>query len=206
MTNNHFDLAAKDWDKNPMHWERSEAIANLLVKEVPLKQEMKALEYGAGTAILSFMLHEHFTEITLMDSSQEMVKVMNQKIAQTNIKNLKPLLFDLEQSDYTAQKFDLVFTQMVLHHVTDIEGILNKFHQLLNPGGYLAIADLYAEDGSFHGEEFTGHKGFAPEQLAKTLEKLKFGGITHKQCYCINRVQENGKEQGYPIFLLTATR
>ncbi len=32
--------------------------------------------------------------------------------------------------------------------------ILEKFHDLLNPSGYLAIADLYPEDGSFHGLSF----------------------------------------------------
>ena len=53
-------------------------------------------------------------------------------------------------NDYKAGKFDLIFTQMVLHHVSDIETIINRLSQLLNPGGYLAVADLYEEDGSFY--------------------------------------------------------
>ena len=60
---------------------------------------------------------------------------------------------------------------MVLHHVGDIDTIIKKFHDLLNPGGYLAIADLYSEDGSFHGEGFHGHRGFDPVSLAALLQK-----------------------------------
>ena len=84
--------------------------------------------------------------------------------------------FNLETDEYKGRKFDLIFTQMVLHHVTDIERIINKFHQLLNPNGYLAIADLYEEDGSFHGDGFTGHKGFNIDSLSDLLLKNQFFG------------------------------
>ena len=63
---------------------------------------------------------------------------------------------------YGEGSFDLIYTLMVLHHVGDVETIIRKFRGLLNPGGYLAIADLYSEDGSFHGEGFSGHMGFDP--------------------------------------------
>ena len=49
--------------------------------------------------------------------------------------------------------------------------------RLLNAGGFLAIADLYEEDGSFHGEGFTGHNGFDPENLSEILRKNRFRNI-----------------------------
>jgi len=154
-----FDLKAQQWDNNPVHWDRSVAVADHIRELIPLKKEMVALEFGAGTGIASFLLKDYLKEITMMDSSTEMVKVMNEKIKKTGVKNLKALNFNLEESDYTETSFDFIFTQMALHHVSDIGNILRKFHDLLFPGGYLAIADLYPEDGSFHGEGFTGHKG-----------------------------------------------
>ena len=144
---NEFDIKAAEWDKNPMHRDRSEAIAKEIIKLIPLKNEMTAIEYGAGTGITSFLLKDYLKEITLMDNSSEMVKVMNEKIKTTKVKNLKALNFDLEYTDYKGRKFDLIFTQMVLHHVTDTENIIKTFYGLLNPEGYLAIADLYPEDG-----------------------------------------------------------
>ena len=130
---NEFDIKAAEWDNNPMHWDRSEAIANEIIKLIPLNNEMTALEYGAGTGIASFLLKDYLKEITLMDNSAEMVKVMNEKIRSSKAKNLKALNFNLETDEYREGKFDLIFTQMVLHHVNDIEKIINTFHTLLNP-------------------------------------------------------------------------
>ena len=62
---NEFDAKAAEWDKNPMHWDRSEAIANEIIKLIPLKKKMTALEYGAGTGITSFLLKDYLKEITL---------------------------------------------------------------------------------------------------------------------------------------------
>ena len=167
---NDFDLKASEWDQNPMHWNRSEAIAKEIINLIPLKKEMTALEFGAGTGITSFILKDHLKEITLMDNSSEMVRVMNEKIKSYKVKNLKTLNFNLETEEYKGRKFDLIFTQMVLHHVIDIERIIDRFFQLLNPNGYLAIADLYEEDGSFHGDGFTGHRGFSIELFIRYPE------------------------------------
>ena len=103
---NHFDQAASTWDNNPMHWERSEAIAQKIIRKIPLHRGLTAMEYGAGTGILSFILKEYLKEITLMDNSVEMVKVIKDKIKNNQTANLKPLFFDLETKDYRSETFD----------------------------------------------------------------------------------------------------
>jgi tRNA (cmo5U34)-methyltransferase len=89
---------------------------------IPINQGMKALEYGAGTGLLSFLLTDKFSEITLMDNSEKMVKVMHDKVAASPLSNLKPLFWDLVRNDYDSSKFDCIFSQMVLHHVPGTEG------------------------------------------------------------------------------------
>ena len=96
---NEFDIKATGWDQNPMHWDRSEAIASEIKRMIPLNTEMRVLEYGAGTGMTSFLLKDHVKEITMMDNSSEMVKVMTEKIKASKVKNLKVLNFNLEQSD-----------------------------------------------------------------------------------------------------------
>ena len=154
-----FDSKARDWDKEKMHLDRSLAVASELLKMIPLNSNMRALEYGAGTGLLSFLLKDRFSEITMMDSSREMVNATQEKIQAAAAKNMKSLFVDLEKEDFTCE-FDIIYNQMALHHVCNIDSILGKFHFLLSKGGYLAIADLYKEDGSFHGEGFNGHNGF----------------------------------------------
>jgi ubiquinone/menaquinone biosynthesis C-methylase UbiE len=200
-----FDSKARDWDKNQRNIERSEAIAKAILKTIPVNRSMKALEYGSGTALLSFTLKDEFTEITLMDNSREMNAVTGEKIAVQKIQNMKPLFFDLEKEDYYG-KFDIIYNQMVMHHINDIDAMLTKFYSLLTPGGYIAIADLNSEDGSFHGEGFNGHLGFVVEHLAGKLKTAGFGNIAYQQCYAIEKTDEEGNRTEYPLFLLTATR
>ncbi len=203
---NEFDIKAGEWDKNPMHWDRSEAVAKEIISLIPLNKEMSALEYGAGTGITSFLLRDHLKEITLMDNSSEMINVINEKIKSSKVKNLKTLNFNLETDEYKKGKFDLIFTQMVLHHVVDVENIISKFHQLLNPKGYLVIADLYEEDGSFHGEEFTGHKGFNIKALSDILRKNRFEDVHNKTCFVIDRKISETESKQFEVFIMTAQR
>lgn len=200
-----FDAKARDWDKNQRYIDRSEAVAMALLKMVSIHPGMKALEYGSGTALLSFELRDKFAEITLMDNSREMTEVTKEKIADQNVKNMKPLFFDLEHKDFPG-RFDIIYSQMVMHHVSDIDVMLAKFHSLLNPGGYLAIADLFAEDGTFHGEGFNGYLGFDINDLGEKLQKLGFDGIKHEQCFVITKTDDEGNTKEYPVFLLTAVR
>jgi len=199
-----FDNKAADWDKNPMHWDRSAAIAGSILKNVPVKPFFRAMEFGAGTGILSFLLKDHLMEILLIDNSSEMIRLTNEKIEASGAGNLRTKFFDLEHSDFTGEKFDLIFTQMVLHHVSDIENILRKFHAILSQGGYLAIADLFTEDGSFHGEEFDGHLGFDPDDLAEILHKTHFKIISQEECFVINRKISESETRDFPVFLITA--
>ena len=101
---NEFDIKAAGWDQNPIHRERSEAIANEIKKQIPLKKEMTALEYGAGTGITSFLLKDYLKEITLMDNSTEMLNVIKDKIRATKSENMKVMNFNLENSEYKEEK------------------------------------------------------------------------------------------------------
>lgn len=141
-----------------------------------------------------------------MDNSSEMVKIMNEKIVATKVTNLKALNFDLEHNDYNTGKFDLIFTQMVLHHVADTDAIISKFSKLLNKGGYLAIADLYEEDGSFHGEGFNGHNGFRINDLSGILTSNDFKGVSHKTCFVIERKLSDSVTKPFDVFLLIGKR
>ena len=199
---NEFDTKAAAWDSNSMHHDRSAAIVDKLLNQIPFDRSMTALEYGAGTGLASFLLKDHLKEITMMDSSPEMVRIMKEKVETTGSNNLKALLFDLEKVDLDESEFDLVFTQMVLHHVSDIKNIIRKFCNILKPGGFLAIADLYPEDGSFHGEDFLGHKGFDPCELSALVNSLGFENTGVGKCFVIKKKISELETRQFDVFLL----
>lgn len=196
-----FNSAARTWDSNNIHVQRSEAIALNLLARIQLKPEMVALEFGAGTGILSFMLADRLGSITMMDSASEMVAVMQEKVDAAGDTNLKPVLFDLTAQPYDNGPFNLIFSQMALHHVADTQSIIQQFHSLLDEGGTLAIADLYTEDGSFHGEGFDGHNGFDATDLEVQMKKAGFQSVQTETCFTM---QKGGAS--YPIFLIIASK
>lgn len=198
---NEFDAKARGWDNEQRHIDRTQAIAAEMKNQIPFKPGMKVLEYGAGTGLLSFELKDFFQEIVLMDNSKEMIRVCEEKCLYHKTPHIKPLLFDLEHHDYPG-KFDMIYNQMVLHHVHEVDLLLGKFSAMLNPGGILAIADLYSEDGSFHDTDSNVHKGFDPERLLDELESKGFNRGRYTHCYNLKR--PNGRE--YPVFLLWAER
>lgn len=206
MDTNHFDQVAKTWDENPIHKDRTLAIAAQLENRTEFREGMTALEFGSGTGLLSFALKDRLTEIIMMDNSVEMNRQALMKTEASGTSHLKPVLFNLESEDYKEGTFDMIFTQMAMHHVVDINALLIKFHALLNEGGTLAIADLYTEDGTFHDRSFDGHFGFDPETLIEQVKKAGFINPVLEPCFEIRRVDENQTEKVFPIFLLTAKK
>jgi len=198
-----FDNQARDWDNEPAKVERARIIANEITEFVQPDQSLDAFELGCGTGLLSYHLKDSFKTITLADNSQGMIEVLKEKIIREKINNFKPLLIDLLNYPIAENKYDVVYTLMTLHHIPDLNLILEIFNAMLNPAGLLCIADLVAEDGSFHAHDpgFNGHKGFDREELSTLLVNHGFRVESYKTSYTIQK-EVNEKSQEYPLFLL----
>lgn len=201
----HFDSKARQWDDNPLFRERGLKIAEAIRKAVPLHRDMNALDYGCGTGLLSFPLKDELGTILLADSSSGMLDVVAGKIAAQGVTNMTPMKLDLMVDSPPAQRFDLIVTAMTLHHVPDTDHILRIFHDLLQPGGYLCIADLDQEDGSFHGPEVDVHHGFDQADLGRRAAQAGFAGMQFQTVFNIAKELETGTRD-YPVFLMTARR
>jgi len=63
-----------------------------------------------------------------------MLKMADAKLSAGDRGKIETLFFDLENSTFEVKKFNIIFTQMVLHHISDVNAILQKFYGLLLPG------------------------------------------------------------------------
>ena len=204
MTN--FDERAKDWDSDPKKVERARAVAEAIRSAIPLSTAMSALEYGCGTGLLSFALQSDLGQITLADTSQGMLDVLAEKVSASGVTNMRPKRLDLSTDPLPADRFDLTYSLMTLHHIEDAKGILKKFHDLLNPLGKLVIADLDKEDGSFHTDGTTDvHLGFERSELQKWVEEAGFTDVRFSTAFEIKK-KIGDAEKTFPIFLLTARK
>lgn len=199
-----FDELARGWDIAPLHLDRTRDIAALMRSRIPLAG-LSALEVGAGTGLLSFALADELASVLATDPSGGMIAVLEEKIAASGFLHVEARKARDDLAGVEGP-FDLTMSQMALHHIPDTEGFLARAFEKTVPGGWLAIADLDTEDGSFHGPAVTDiHLGFDRAALASLCEKTGFVEITVETAHVMHR-SPGGVAQEYPIFLLLARR
>jgi len=200
-----FDAKAATWEANPGHLERTLAIARGIRSLVPLSTSMRALEVGCGTGLLSFALHEDLGTVVATDPSQGMIEVLQDKIRAARADNIRALRLDLAVEPVPGA-FHLVFLQMALHHIPDVDRFLLTSWESLEQGGWLCVADLDTEDGSFHGAGTEGiHLGFDRPDLVRDVQGAGFHVVDIDTIFEIRRESATG-ERRYPIFLLVARK
>lgn len=196
-----FDDEARTWD-TPEHVLRAAAVADAIRSEVPLGPAMRVIDVGAGTGLLGLALAGEVGEVVLAEPSSGMLEVVREKVAALRDPRIRVLEFDLEADPPPAPAFDLAVSLLVLHHVKDTIGALRAFAALLAPGGRIALADLEAEDGSFHADH-TGihHFGFERTALAAAAA---VAGFMDGRVVTATEIERDGRL--YPVVLLLATR
>jgi len=203
MERRNFDAAALTWDEEPRRVRLAADIAAAIRETVPLSADWDGMDYGCGTGLLTFNLASVLGSIVGMDSSRGMVDRLNARCAESGIRNAHGVRFDLEQGEIPpAGPFHLIASAMTLHHIPEIVPLLTSLHGLLHPGGWIALADLETEDGSFH-EDRIGvfHHGFSREELEMFLVQAGFASIAIRSVAAVQK-----REKTYPVLLAVAVR
>jgi 2-polyprenyl-3-methyl-5-hydroxy-6-metoxy-1,4-benzoquinol methylase len=200
-----FDSRATGWDADPAKVDRARRVAAAIVREVPDLSRRSVLEYGAGTGLLGFALAPHAASVTLADVSAGMLDEARRKIGDGGASNVHTLPLDLVHDPAPPARHGVVCTLMTLHHVPDVDRVLERFHGMLEPGGFLFVSDLDREDGSFHGPGFDGHHGFDRDDLAGRIARAGFGPARFSTAFTVRKMA-GGVERMYPAFLAVARR
>jgi ubiquinone/menaquinone biosynthesis C-methylase UbiE len=196
-----FDEKAQDWD-TPERRERAQAIADVIRAHVPLRSDMHAIDIGAGTGLLGLELAAEVGSMVLAEPSEGMLAVAQEKLATNGPGNVTAVSFDIQGAPPEGAPFDLAISLLVLHHVEDTAAALRAIHDMLAPGGHMALLDLDAEDGSFHDDpEGIHHHGFDQAAIARLAESVGFRDVETR---IVSEIDRDGRL--FPVFLLTALR
>ena len=174
-----FNSEAKEWDKLDRRVINAKNIAKVIKENIALKKDKHIMDFGAGTGLLSGFLSDSVGQITAVDNSKGMIEEF--------LKKDFPCKKDALLLDYTkeelSEKFDGIVSSMTIHHIKDIDALFKKFYHDLKRGGFIAIADLSKEDGTFHSSnEGVFHFGFEFESLKNRLKEIGFNSIMIKKC------------------------
>lgn len=201
-----FDQAAATWDENPARLLLATQIASAIRSQVPVDPGMTIIDFGCGTGLVSLALQPYVGRIIGIDSSPGMLAVLNKKEQQLGITNVETLCWDLNNQPTPDLHADIIVSAMTLHHIPDLPKVLRALLQMLTPGGYLALADLEAEDGTFH-EDSTGvyHHGIDRDWLLAQLQQLGLRHLNASTAHVIERPSAEGLKQ-YPVFLISGQK
>jgi len=202
-----FDEEAAGWDEQPARVRRANDVARAIARQVTLRTDMEALDFGCGTGLLTLQLAPRVKSITGVDSSRGMLNVLAAKIARQNLTNVKTLLLDLEGGDVLPDEYDLIVSTMTLHHIEQIGPLLDRFYKAISPGGSLCISDLDLDDGLFHSDnQGVFHFGFDRAVLRQAFADAGFQAIGDTTAAEVTKPTPRGEPRQFTIFLMTGIR
>jgi tRNA (cmo5U34)-methyltransferase len=199
-----FDRVAAEWDSNPGRVALAKAVADAIRTAVPLRPDMNAMDFGAGTGLVTLGLLPYVDRLTAVDASGEMLRVLDEKLKALKVGNVHTMLCEIGMTPLPVAEFDLIVSSMVLHHIPDVPETLHRLRPCLRSGGWIALADLDSEDGTFHSDS-TGvyHHGLDREEVCRWLLDARFTDATSREAHRMVRSSPDGQTRQYPVFLVT---
>jgi 2-polyprenyl-3-methyl-5-hydroxy-6-metoxy-1,4-benzoquinol methylase len=195
-----FDAAALNWDEEPRRVKLAGDIAAAIAAAIPLSGTWDALDFGCGTGLVTLQLAPALRSMTGVDSSPGMLDSLNSKIQKYGFSNVRTELCDMGSGELPSERYHLITSAMTLHHIEEIAPLLRSLKKLLQPGGWVALADLESEDGSFHDDPAgVFHNGFSAAELSDMLEKAGFSSVAIRTVTNIVK-----GDRIFPVFLATA--
>ena len=196
----HFAHKSKSWDMNSKRVKNAKGIAELIVNNIKLDKSMELMDFGAGTGLLSYFIAPFVEKIVAVDNSPSMLKEFHSKCDEFSCKT-EVIEKDLS-TETLDRKFDGVISSMTIHHLEDTAALLSKLYDMLDDGGFIALADLDSEDGSFHSDN-TGvfHYGFDRHLLTQHAQDAGFKDVTFSLASTISKPHAD-----FTVFLMTAVK
>ncbi|NOR57390.1 MAG: methyltransferase domain-containing protein [Sulfurimonas sp.] len=195
----HFKEKSKEWDKGDVQVQGARIIADAINKKVELTIDMEILDFGVGTGLLGFDIARSVKKVYGVDTSLSMLEKLKAK-------NTPELSIETYCQDIITKPLDRTFnglvSSMTLHHVEDLKTFFETIYRDINENGFIAIADLESEDGTFHSDN-TGvfHFGFDKNELCKITTDAGFSDVVFENINTINKPHRD-----FGVFLLTAKK
>lgn len=194
-----FKEKAQVWDSGSIRVNGAKKIADAIRENIKLHDKMEVLDFGVGTGLLGFDVASSVKQVYGVDISPEMITKLKEK--NSDELHIIPFTQDIIENPL-ERTFDGLISSMTLHHVENLKNFFDTIYKNIEDGGFIAIADLESEDGTFHSDN-TGvfHFGFNKDELVKIVKESGFKKVEFKNINTINKPQRD-----FGIFLLSANK
>lgn len=195
-----FANKSKNWDMNSTRVRNAKEIADVILKNISIQKDMVLADFGAGTGLLTYFLAPNVSKIVAIDNSKSM---LDEFLAKQDEFACDTEIFYGDISEFDDMPmFDGVVSSMTIHHVENTKELFLKLFNMVNSDGFIAIADLDSEDGTFHGDN-TGvfHFGFDRDKLEAIAKEVGFSDIKFETANIIEK--PNG---AFTVFAMIAKK
>lgn len=166
----------------------AEIISNVIREYIIDGKDKSAIDFGCGTGLIGMNLLNDFHSMLFLDTSQNMLEQIKQKIVVSKIQNVDTLCFDFETAFQSDIHADYVFMAQVLLHINDVELVLSRLYDVLNPEGHLLIVDFNKNEEIISDKV---HNGFDQEKLIDRMTEIGFKDIKSKNFYAGKKIFMN---------------
>ncbi|HAT09269.1 MAG TPA: class I SAM-dependent methyltransferase [Planctomycetes bacterium] len=197
-----FDAKAATWDEEPRRRAMAMDVVAAIAQQIPLTPGQRLLDVGCGTGLIGLPLATVTKSVLGVDLSAGMIDRFTAKAQSAQQTGVRAEVRDLIASPLPPASIDVAVSAMAFHHIDHVDQMLHSIAGCLAPGGWLAVADLETEDGSFHGEPVP-HLGFDP---AAFLIRMQQAGLLAVSQARVHVMQKPAGGRSYPIFLAVARK
>lgn len=164
-------------------------VASDAIREYLVDADRKsAIDFGCGTGLVGMNLLNDFKSMLFLDTSQNMIHQIEQKISDFKIQNADTLCFDFEKEGRPDLRADYIFMAQVLLHIQDTESVLSRLYDVLDAGGHLLIVDFDKNENIASDKV---HNGFDQANLTELMSKIGFRDIQSKTIYTGSKIFMN---------------
>ena len=130
-----YDLAAGNYDQKESYLDSFEKGQILpLLGDI---KDLKVLDVGAGTGRLSGRLFEAGAEVTALDVSAAMLKILSRKF-----RKIATVVGEAESLPFSEESFDLVVAAFLVVHLKDPTRFFDEAYRVLKNGGRLLVTNI----------------------------------------------------------------
>jgi ubiquinone/menaquinone biosynthesis C-methylase UbiE len=147
-----------------------------VVTACDLKPGMIVADVGAGTGLYTRLFAKAVGpggQVFAVDIAPKFLEYIQKTAREAGLKNVTPVLCNLDSADLPPNSVDLIFVCDTYHHFEYPQRTLASLHRALKPGGRLIVVDFIREPGKSR-EWILNHVRAGQEEVEKEITSAGF--------------------------------